>query len=165
MARAASLASRRSFSFRARWTSSSILGSEVKKLTPHVSNHREHISPSCAVSRGTRMSEIEKNTLLTDAHKSYSSENTPGSSSSNDDDSIFAAFHRPLSYLSGLVASEVLRAICACLWAWGRPDNALGTWADLTLRLPSVRYSPEVPISNPAEVRLIGGGGPRPMDE
>ena len=66
------------------------------------------------------------------------------------------------------MASEVvsiLRTGCACLWAWGRPDNALGTWADLTLRLPSVRCSPELPISNPAEGRLIRGGGPRPMDE
>ena len=42
-ARAASLASRRSFSFRARWTSSSILGSEGKKLV-HVLNDGEHIS-------------------------------------------------------------------------------------------------------------------------
>jgi hypothetical protein len=110
---------------------------------------------------------IQEERASTYAHKSYSSENTPGSSSSNDDDSTFAAFHLPLSYLSGLVASEVvsiLRAV-ACLWAWGRPDNALGTWADLTLRLPSARCSPEVLISNPAEVCLIGGGGPRPMDE
>jgi hypothetical protein len=110
----------------------------------------------------------EESASTIDAHKSYSSENTPGSSSSNDDDSTFTEFHRPLSYLSGLVASEVvsiLRTVCACLWAWGRPDNALGTWADLTLLLPSVRCSPEVPISNPAEGRLIGGGGPRPMDE
>jgi hypothetical protein len=109
----------------------------------------------------------EESASTTDAHKSYSSENTPGSSSSNDDDSTFATFHRPLSYLSGLGVSEVvgiLRTV-ACLWAWGRPDNALGTWADFTLRLPSVRCSPEVPISKPAEGRLIGGGGPRPMDE
>jgi hypothetical protein len=141
LARAASLASRRSFSFRARWTSSIILGSEGKTLA-HVLNHGEHISPSCAVNRGNANVRIRKERALTDAHKSYSSENTPGSSSSNDDDSTFAAFHRPLSYLSGLVASEVvsiLRTVCACLWAWGRPDNALGTWADLALRLPSVR--------------------------
>jgi len=111
---------------------------------------------------------IREEHASTDAHKSYSSENTPGSSSSNDDDSTFAAFHRPLSYLSGLVASEVvsiLRAVCAFLWAWGRPDNALGMWADLTLRLSSARCSPEALISNPAGVRLIGGGGPRPMNE
>jgi hypothetical protein len=111
---------------------------------------------------------IREERASTDAHKSYSSENTPGSSSSNDDDSTFAAFHRPLSYLNGLLASEVvisLRTACACLWAWGRPDNALGPWADLALRLPSVRCSPEVLIANPVEVRLIGGGGPRPMDE
>jgi hypothetical protein len=109
----------------------------------------------------------EESASTTDAHKSYSSENTPGSSLSNDDDSTFAAFHRPLSYLSGLVASEVVSILrtVACLWAWGRPDSALGTWADLTLRLPSVRCSPEVPTSNPAEGRLIGGGGPRPMNE
>ena len=168
LARAASLASRRSFSFRARWTSSSILGSERRKLA-HVLNHREHISPSCAVGQGDAKVRIREESASTiDAHKSYSSENTPGSSSSKDDDSTFAEFHRPLSYLSGLVVSEVvsiLRTVCACLWAWGRPDNALGTWADLTLLLPSVRCSPEVPISNPAEGRLIGGGGPRPMDE
>ncbi len=62
LARAASLASRRSFSFRARWTSSSILGSEGKKLA-HVLNHVEHTSPSCAVSRGMRMSAFKKNAL------------------------------------------------------------------------------------------------------
>src|SRR6266853_5315768 len=99
-------------------------------------------------------------------HKSYSSENTPGSSSSNED-STLPTFHPPLSALGGLTGSAVvivlLRAVWGYLWGCRRPEIAPVVWADLTLRLPSAWYSPELPTSSPADIRLIGGGGPRPI--
>ena len=54
----------------------------------------------------------------------------------------------------------------ACLWGCVpvRPDSALGTLADLTLRLPSVWSSPGELTPKPATTRLDGGGGPRPIE-
>ena len=101
------------------------------------------------------------------AHKSYSSENTPGSSSSNEE-STLPTFHPTLSALGGLPGSAVvivlLRAVWVCLWDCGRPVNAPAVLVDLILRLPSAWYSPLLLTSNPVEMRLIRGGGPRPIE-